>query len=113
MASFATAINEFSDKENSRTYAITGHTVAAPKLLIQKRKVPAMASGVSESTLNVVYGTTDAEGNVLQSKVNFGASVRYPANGKSSDVTAALAVFRDFVASDQFSAMVTGQTYVQ
>jgi hypothetical protein len=113
MASFATVVSEFSDKENARTYAITGHTVAAPKLLIQKRKVPATASAVSESTLNVVYGTTDAEGNVLQSKVNIGASVRYPANGQSADVTAALAVFRDFVASDEFTAMVTSQGYVQ
>lgn len=113
MASFTTAIVQFSDKENSRTYSITGHTVAAPKLLIQKRKVPATAQATSESTLNVVYGTTDAEGNVLQSKVNLGAMVRYPANGQSSDVTAALAVFRDFIASDEFTAMVNSQNYVK
>jgi len=113
MASFATSISEFSDKENNRTYMIAGHTVAAPRLVIQKRKVPTTTTGVSESHLMVVYGTDDAEGNPLTSKVVFDAGVRYPANGDAADVTAALAVFRDFVASDEFTAMVSSQAYVQ
>jgi len=61
----------------------------------------------------VVYGTEDADANPLASKVVFDAGVRFPANGQSSDVTAALAVFRDFVASDEFTAMVNSQAYVQ
>jgi hypothetical protein len=61
----------------------------------------------------VVYGTEDADGLPLAPKVVFDAGVRYPANGQSSDVTAALAVFRDFVASDEFTTMVTSQAYVQ
>ena len=113
MASFATTITEFSDKENNRTYMVSGHTVQAPRLVIQKRKVPTTSTGVSESQLMVVYGTEDAEGLPLASKVVCGASVRYPANGQSGDVTAALAVFRDFVASDEFTAMVNSQAYVQ
>jgi hypothetical protein len=113
MAAFATSITEFSDKENSRTYMVSGHTVQEPRLLIQKRKVPTTSTGSSESQLMVVFGTTDAEGNPLQSKVVFDASVRYPANGQSDDVTAALVVYRDFVASDEFAAMVTSQAYVK
>ena len=113
MASFATTISEFSDKENNRTYMVSGHTVQAPRLVIQKRKVPTIATGVSESRLLVVYGTEDAEANPLASKVVFEAGVRYPANGQTGDVTAALAVFRDFVASDEFTAMVNSQAYVQ
>ena len=113
MASFATTITEFSDKENNRTYMVSGHTVQAPKLVIQKRKVPSTSTGISESRLLVVYGTEDAEANPLASKVVFEAGVRYPANGQTDDVTAALAVFRDFVASDEFTAMVNSQAYVQ
>jgi hypothetical protein len=113
MAAFTTVISEFSDKENNRTYMVSGHTVQEPRLVIQKRKVPATASGASESHLMVVYGTTDAESNPLASKVVFDAGVRYPANGQSDDITAALAVFRDLVASDEFTAMVTSQAYVQ
>jgi hypothetical protein len=113
MASFATTITEFSDKENNRTYMVSGHTVQAPRLVIQKRKVPSTSSGVAESHLMVVYGTEDADGNPLASKVVFDAGVRYPADGQSSDVSAALAVFLDFVASDEFANMVTSQAYVQ
>lgn len=113
MAHFATTITEFSDKENNRTYMVAGHTVQAPRLVIQKRKVPATSTAVAESHLMVVYGTKDAEDNPLASKVAFDAGVRYPANGQASDVNAALAVFRDFVASDEFAAMVTSQAYVK
>lgn len=113
MANFATVITEFSDKENNRTYMVSGHTVAAPRLVIQKRKVPTAVSGVAETHLMVVFGTEDAEGLPLASKVVFDAGVRFPANGQADDVTAALAVFRDFVASDQFTAMVNSQAYVQ
>jgi hypothetical protein len=113
MASFTTTISEFSDKENHRTYAIDGHTVQDPRLVIQKRKVPATTSANSQSTLMVVYGTEDADANPLASKIVMEANVRFPANGQSADVTAALATFRDFVASDEFTAMVNSQTYVQ
>lgn len=113
MASFTTVISEFSDKENHRTYMVDGHSVGNPKLLIQKRKVPSNLDAPSESHLTVVFGTTDSDGKPLQSKVAFDAGVRFPANGQSSDVAAALAVFRDFVASDEFTAMVTSQAYVQ
>jgi hypothetical protein len=113
MASFTTSISEFSDKENHRTYAVSGHTVAKPKLLIQKRKVPANAESVAESHLLVVYGTTDAESNPLTSKVVFDVGVRYPANGATADIAAAKAVFRDMVASDEFDDLVDSQAYVQ
>jgi hypothetical protein len=112
MGSFTTSITEFSDSENRRTYSVSGHTVQAPKLLIQKRTVPKTTASACESALSVVYGTADAEGSPLATKVNLSASVRYPANGQSADVTAALAVFRDFVASDEFTNMVTSQDYV-
>jgi hypothetical protein len=113
MASFTTTITEFSDKENNRTYMVTGHTVAKPRLVIQKRKVPATVAANSESSLLVVYGTEDSAAEPLSSKVVFNANVRSPANGDEADVTAALAVFRDFVASDEFTTLVTQQAYVQ
>jgi hypothetical protein len=113
MASFATALTEFSDKENARTYMVDGHTVQQPRLVIQKRKVPATPVAVSQSSVDVIYGTLDPDGNVLQSKVGFSVSIRYPANGQASDVAAALAVFRDLVASDEFTATVTSQGYLQ
>jgi len=113
MAAIATTMTEFSDKENSRTYQVSGHTVQAPKLVIQKRKVPSTTTASSESTVMVVYGTEDADGNPIQSKVVFDVSVRYPANGQSADVAAAMAVFLDIVNSDEFAATVTSQGYLK
>jgi hypothetical protein len=113
MASFTTVIEEFSDENNRRTFAIDGHTVQQPMLLIQKRKVPSTLTSNAESELMVVYGTADAASEPLTSKVVMTANVRYPANGTAADTTAALAIFRDFVASDEFTAMVNTQSYVQ
>lgn len=113
MASFTTVIKDFSESEHRKTYSVSGHTVQAPKLVIVKRSVPASATAVGESHLMVVFGTADAEGNTLQSKVVLDAGVRYPANGQSADVTAALAAFRDFVASDEFTNLVNSQDYPQ
>lgn len=113
MASFTTVMSEYSDSENRRTWAITGHTVQQPMLVIQRRKPASKPEANAESTLSVIYGTADADGNILPSKVGFGANVRYPANGDSADVTAALAVFRDLVASDEFTTLVTSQSYMQ
>lgn len=112
MASFITSITEFSDSDNRRTYQVSGHTVVKPKLVIQKRKVPASPSAIAESDLTVVYGTVDATGLPLASKVAIGANVRYPANAASADITAALVAFRDFVASDQFTNLVNSQGYI-
>lgn len=113
MASYSTVITGFSESDNKRTYQISGHTVQAPKLLIQKRKVPSTINAVVEDNIEVVYGTTNAAGEILASKVGFSANVRRPADGLAATNTAALAVFRDFVASDQFTAMVTGQSYMK
>jgi hypothetical protein len=92
---------------------VAGHTVQAPRLVIQKRKVPATGAANAESHLMVVYGTSDAEGIPLASKVVFDVGVRFPANGTASDTTAALAVLRDLVASDQFTTLVNSQAYVK
>lgn len=113
MASFLTVITEFSDKENQRKYSIAGGTVSKPRQLIQKRVEPATPQAKAISSLDVVYGTTDPDGNVHPSKVVFGASVRFPRDALQADIDAALAVFRDFVASDQFTNMVNSQEYVQ
>lgn len=113
MASFTLGMTEFSDENNRRTFMVTGHTVQKPKLVIQKRSVPKTPNSVGESQLMVVYGTDDASGAALASKVNFTASVRYPADGTAADVTAALAAFRDLVASDEFTSMVNTQAYMK
>lgn len=113
MAAMSTALTEFRDNGDSRTYFYTGHTAAEPRLVIQRRKVAAGSTSVIEDTFQVVSSTEDAAGELLSSKVTFEAKVRRPVNGIAADVTAALAIFRDIVASDEFTANVNTQAWFE
>lgn len=113
MAAQSTALTEFSDMGNSRTYTYAGHTATDPRLVIQKRKVASNGNSVIEDTVMVVSGTEDAEGIPLASRVSFQATVRRPVNGAAADVTAALAIFRDIVAGDEFGTTVSTQNWLK
>lgn len=112
MASFTTVMSEFNDVSNARTFSVSGHSTVVPKLVIQKRKVAASATASAQSQIDVVYGTNDVNGVPLSSKVVMSAIVRNPLNGTSTDTDAALVVFRDLVASDEFTIMVNSQDYL-
>lgn len=107
MAGQSTALTEFSSSGNSRTSTTSGHTVSKPKLVIERRRVPSGKQVVSEYSFTVLQATEDADGNVLEPKVQFVATVKQPINGDSADVAAALVIFRDIVAGDEFGNSVT------
>lgn len=113
MAAMSTSLVEFSDRENVRTWTYTGHSVSSPRLLIQKRRVPSAADGKFETTFSVVNGIADEGGVPLTSRLAFDLVVRGPANGAAATVTAALAVFRDMVNSDEFAGAVSTQNYLK
>lgn len=112
MAAMTTALTEFSDSGNSRTYTYTGHTAAEPRLVIQKRKLASGSTSVIEDTVSVVSSTEDAAGEILSSKVLFEMKVRRPLNGLAADVTAALAIARDVIAGDEFTNTVSTQEWL-
>lgn len=112
MAAMTTALTEFADQGNSRTYTYTGHTAAEPRLVLQKRRVPSGDQTIAETTFQVVSSTEDSLGAHLSSRVSFQAVVRYPIDGIAGDVTAALAVFRDIIAGDEFANSVTTQEWL-
>jgi hypothetical protein len=113
MAAMTTAITEFSDRENVRTWTYTGHAIQTPRLIIQKRRVPTSATGKYENTFSVVAGTVDGSSVPLSTRLAFDLNVRGPADGASADVSATLAVFRDLVNSDEFAAAVATQNYLK
>lgn len=112
MAAMTTALTEFSDSGNSRTYTYTGYTAAEPRLVIQKRKLASGSTSVIEDTVSVVSSTEDAAGEILSSKVLFEMKVRRPLNGLAADVTAALAIARDVIAGDEFTNTVSTQEWL-
>lgn len=112
MAAMTTALELFQSNGNSTTYLVSNaHTVQRPRLVIQRRRVPTGNQVVSESQVSVVYGTIDSDGLPIPQKVTFTAIIKQPINIKSgeTDVAAALALFREFVASDEMSDVVTKQ----
>jgi hypothetical protein len=113
MAAMSTALVEFSDSGDSRTYTLTGHTASFPKLLVQKRKVPVGNQIVAEVSVEVISATKDAADLILPQRVGFKATVRYPISGTDSDITSMLAIFRDVVAGDEFAATVTSQNWLK
>lgn len=112
MAAMTTALTEFSDNGNSRTYTYTGHTTASPRLVLQKRKVPVGSQVVAEDTITVLSGATDVDSAPLQERVTMSVTIRRPITGQASEVTAALAILRDVVAGDEFANTVSTQEYL-
>jgi hypothetical protein len=67
---------------------------------------------MAEVVVNVVDATTDIDSAVLPQKILFGAVVRYPIAGNATDITDALATFRDIIAGDEFANAVTTQEFL-
>lgn len=109
MAGMLTVLTPFSAYGDSMTYTTAGHTASKPKLVLQKRRVPVNNQVIAEDTISVVQATEDDNGVILTQKVMFTATVRRPVNGQATDVTAALAIFRDVIAGDEFGNVVNTQ----
>lgn len=112
MAAMSTALTEFSDNGNSRTYVQSGHTALEPKLVIQKRKIPQGSQVMIEDTISVVNSTSDVDSVVLPQRASVVITVRRPSNGASADTDAAVATARDIIAGDEFTAMVSTQNFL-
>jgi len=113
MAALSATLTEFSTSGDSRTWTTTGHTVGKPKIVIQKRRVPAGAASVAETQYTVVYGTDDSNGDILPSKVSMAAVIRFPVSTGDSSVADALTLFRDMVQSTEFGNSVTSQNFLK
>lgn len=113
MAAMSTVLTEFSNNGNSRTSTTAGHTAVKPKLVIEKKKVPdGGVNSVAEFSVKVVHATTDPESTIITQKVSFEAVVRYPVQGSGDDIAAALVIFRDIIAGDEFGSSVTTQNWL-
>lgn len=112
MAAMTTVLTEFSDSGNSRTYSLANHSVTAPEIVVQKRRVPTGNQVVAEDSVDIVFATTDADSVALSQRVSFKVTVKRPITGQSTDVDDALAVFRDIIAGDEFGNTVNTQEYL-
>lgn len=112
MAGMTTVLTEFSTNGNSRTSTTSGHSTTQPKVVIEKRRVPEGNQTMAEYSVKVVHATTDADSAVLPNKVSFECIFREPVLGDSADVAAALVIFRDIIAGDEFQNSVGTQEWL-
>ena len=113
MTAMSTSVTEFADNGNSRSYTLSGHTAMKPRMLLQRRKVATQEGAVAEDQFSVLYGTTDSTSAPMRSRVLFTATFRRPVGCSSADITAALTVFRDVIAGDEFGATVSTQNWLK
>lgn len=112
MAGMTTVLTEFSNSGNSRTSTYSGHTAAEPKLVIEKRRVPDGNQTTVEYGCKVIEATEDSAGTILGQKISMECVVRYPIAAISADIVAALAIFRDVIAGDEFANSITTQEWL-
>lgn len=112
MAGMTTVLTEFSQMGNSRTSTVAGHVATSPRLVIEKRRVPEGNQTIVEYNCKIVYATVDGDGAVLSNKISFEACVRYPVLGQADDLAAALVIFADVIAGDEFANSVATQEWL-
>jgi hypothetical protein len=112
MAAMSTALTEFRDNGDSRQYTYSGHTAGDPRMVLQRRRVAQGNQVIAEDQVTVLSGTENADSEPLPERVTFAVTVRRPITGDAADVTAALAVFRDVVAGDEFGNTVSTQEWL-
>jgi len=112
MAAMTTVLTEFSNSGNSRTSTLVGHTAIKPKLVIEKRRVPEGNQTMIEYSAKVIIATEDVNGAILPNKVSLEVIGRYPSNGISTDVAAALAFLVDIVGGDEFANSLSTQEWL-
>lgn len=109
MAAMTTALNLISREGTTVLYAVPTSTAARPHTVEQKRRLPQGNRTVNEAWCLCKRITEDADGNALPSPTLLEARVRYDTNGAAADLTAVKALFREFVASDEFDTFVDSQ----
>lgn len=112
MAAMATALTEFANNGNSRTSTTLNHTATMPKLVIEKRRVPEGNQTIVEYSVKVVHAVVDGGGVILSNKISFEAVVRYPVASAAAGIAAALVIFKDVIAGDEFANSVSTQEWL-
>lgn len=112
MANMTTLLTQRSDTADQREWAAPSHSLAAPFLIRQKRAVAKTLTGRATDTISVLKGGVDNVGAPLAIPLSVSINISRQANMASSDAAAALALFREIVASDNFGVAWNTQGYI-
>jgi len=103
MAAMTTNLVFSSSNGNTITYARDPHTAQKPSLCILTRKEGNGPTGNLETTVQVVQGTNDVDGNLVASRCVLEIRGKYPKNGTYTDMSGLIAIASDILNSDEFA----------
>lgn len=112
MASFTTVLDFWTGSDHTRKWTTLAHTLVKQNTWEQKRIVGAKISDSSTDKVLIRVGTANALGEPLTEPVLIEINVRRPREAAQADMDTAVTQARDFVASDQFAAMVATQAFI-
>lgn len=90
---------------DSVNYQTTGHTPAAPKIVIFDRKVPSAVAPKEQYRVRVVHGSVKADGTPLVPGIVVDLTISSHMLAKDADVTAAFMQLKDIVNTEGFAEM--------
>jgi len=115
MAAMTTVLTEFGVSADSKQYTTSGHLAQKPRLVIQKRRVPAGPGSVGSMTTTIIRGVVDSAGANIAQRVSMAVEVRVPYDIGAADtgVADALAILKDIVNGDEFAAGISSQNFLK
>lgn len=113
MANMTTSLVQRSDAADAREWQAPTHTLTVPFMVRQKRTSPKTLTGRASDSLSVLRGGVDNTGVALSTPLTLQLNVSRQANMAAADIAAAVALFREVVASANFDALISGQSYLQ
>lgn len=112
MADMTTVLKVHDDGPGRRVFSVDGHSVAAPRLVIQKKTTAATPDGLAKDELQIVYGAFDSDGVPLSSKNALTLNIKRANNARSTEFDQAIALFKEIVASDNLLRICASQDYL-
>lgn len=93
-------------------YALPGHTIAAPKVLVCKTSTGNGKKAIARASVQAVFSTSDNQGLPLNERVIMKLEAAFPMKGQLGDMAAALYAMKEVMGSEgyQIDTLITDHT---
>jgi hypothetical protein len=113
MTAMTTVLTYVSSFGDTLKMELPTHTVQMPATFVQKRKVPSSGAKTLSGTTDITYGTVDADDDLIPERIKLGFTYSLPVGRKDdTELDLAVAVFRDYVNSNQFTQQLDTQKHI-
>lgn len=112
MAALATELRKLNEYSDTLKLAISSHTAAKPRVVIQKRTTPSGNQVMLTDTVKIVYGTIHPDASPHEQNVILTLTMSRPKDGDLGDLYAARGLMSEIIACDEFVDIMNNQYYL-